>query len=971
MIKKIIKINNLVMIICFIFLYSSQLSISEDNQEDDLVIKSDEIDLDLFYFDIINSETAEKFSNLPAESIETIIDSIVFMFWIEYTKDPNKNNENAKIQLQKAKAIIEQVKDKEKFVKKQKLYVDLLETYIIDRNSKQTSDLANEIGDIKKYIKNESEIRKETIQSSYNRLLTNLITSLSEEGKFLEAQKYINKYDGEKDNHFYQAMQSHCRIEDDKEKSEQCYQENLLLEIKYNQSQIVLNTDNTLQNLVRHHNLFYNFYDLAVVYNFLEETQLQIEAYDNFYSQIENILSYDNKTYLTKNDKSFLKTLFSNKENKKRIADYLNFLIIQNSEFHYSDLAFEVEYDQEGKENEIVYGERKFGTFAVFKIKNVNPKSVFYNYMKEGDYILSINNHDLYDTHISDLAFYEVQDFIPILFKDGNNEVYIESDGEIKLIKFNLEKKTIEKTNLQNLYNNAFRASQIIIYSTASQSLNKFYERKLSQTDPLLIKKKQDLLYKEKILKKKLLEHAWVADHEIDGIGDEMKEIKKKIDQIDERIISSGGVNKLSNFQRIFDLGDVINLLNDDEVMVINFEIEDVYFQWIIRSDGFVKLNKILPDNRLDELFLLNVNHAIKNYRNSIDEKIRLINTVGPVLPADIIDHEQNLHSTIAASRGIYYSTIEQIEKYFADRNNIILLSYGSFSEIPFSSLFAKGNNHKISVNNIFKIDKGDFLNEKYNIYNIINLQSLEFRSRYARSSDLNYVGIANPKFQRNNLFSMLKDFDLSEVAKSIFRNSLIADRTIIENTLPLPETADEISSISKNFSQNNVQLLFQNDASEKNIKNMDLSKVDVINIATHTIPSIGTNEPGLMLALPKESTFEDDGVLTPAEISNLNLNAKLVVLSACNTASGTNQDTEVLSGLAQAFIYAGAENIIVSHWNVETNSTVELMTNFYQYWLESGIKPQIALSLAKQDMMKSKDYNHPFYWAGFSYYGL
>ena len=125
------------------------------------------------------------------------------------------------------------------------------------------------------------------------------------------------------------------------------------------------------------------------------------------------------------------------------------------------------------------------------------------------------------------------------------------------------------------------------------------------------------------------------------------------------------------------------------------------------------------------------------------------------------------------------------------------------------------------------------------------------------------------------------------------------------------------------------------------------------------------------MLALPKVSTFEDDGVLTPAEISNLDLNAKLVVLSACNTASGNNQDTEVLSGLAQAFIYAGAENIIVSHWNVETNSTVQLMTSFYQYWLEEGVKPQVALSLAKQDMMKSKNYNHPFYWAGFSFYGI
>ena len=105
-------------------------------------------------------------------------------------------------------------------------------------------------------------------------------------------------------------------------------------------------------------------------------------------------------------------------------------------------------------------------------------------------------------------------------------------------------------------------------------------------------------------------------------------------------------------------------------------------------------------------------------------------------------------------------------------------------------------------------------------------------------------------------------------------------------------------------------------------------SQVDIINIATHTIPSVGTNEPGLMLALPKVSTFEDDGVLTPVEISNLDLNAKLVVLSACNTASGTIKTLRFCQVLHK-LIYAGAENIIVSHWNVETNSTVQLMTSF------------------------------------------
>ena len=947
-----------------IFLLISSLSCS--------LLRADDIDLDQLYIDNINSEKIEEYASLPEETIENIIDSIVTMFWIEYIKDPSPNNENAKIQLQKAKVIIAQIENKDKFVKQQKIYIDLLETYVIDRDSKQATDLVNEIGDIKKYIINLSEIRRETIQDAYNRLVLNLIMSLSNDGEFLEAQKLINKFDGKKSNHFYRAMQSYCYNEEDIERGAQCYLENLLLEINYNQSQIILNTNEPERNLMRHHNLFYNFHALADVYNFLEEPQLQMDAYENFYSQIENILSYDNRTFLTKNDKSFLKELFSSKENKLRISDYLNFLIMQNSEFHYNDLAFEIEYDLEGKENEILYGERKFSTHPVFKINNVNPDSVFHNYMQEGDYILSVNNHDLYDTHLSDEAFFEQEDFIPILFKEGNNEVYIKSDDEIKLIKANLEKKKIAKTNLKNHYNNAFRASQIIINSTASQSLNKFYERKLSQTDPLLTKEKQDLLNQEKTLKKKLLEHAWVADHEIDGIGEEMEEISKKIDQIDEQIISSGGINILSNFQKIFDLKDVINLLNDDEVLVINFEIEYIFFQWIIRNDGFVKLNKILPDNRLDELYLLNVDHAIQNYRNSIDKKIRLINNIESELSSDIIDRKLNLHDTIAASRGIYYSTIEPIEQYFNDRDNIILLSYGSFLEVPFSSLFATGNNHKFSgAYNVFKIDKGNFLNEKFNIYNIINLQSLELRSTYAATSDLNYVGIANPKFQRNNLFSKFTDIDLNEIAKSIFRNSLIADRAIIENTLPLPETADEILSISKNFSQKNVQLLFQGNASEKNLKNMDLSQVDIINIATHTIPSVGTNEPGLMLALPKVSTFEDDGVLTPAEISNLDLNAKLVVLSACNTASGNNQDTEVLSGLAQAFIYAGAENIIVSHWNVETNSTVELMTSFYQYWLEEGVKPQVALSLAKQDMMKSKNYNHPFYWAGFSFYGI
>ena len=151
----------------------------------------------------------------------------------------------------------------------------------------------------------------------------------------------------------------------------------------------------------------------------------------------------------------------------------------------------------------------------------------------------------------------------------------------------------------------------------------------------------------------------------------------------------------------------------------------------------------------------------------------------------------------------------------------------------------------------------------------------------------------------------------------------------------------------------------------------MDLSQYDVISFATHSIPSYGDNEPGLVLSLPKKSSLNDDGVLTPGEIVNLDLNAKLIILSACNTANGKDNDSEILSGLAQAFLYAGAESIIVTHWPVETNSTVLLMTSFFDYWLKEKMDPAEALKHAKIDLRNIPEYNHPIYWAGFSYYGL
>jgi CHAT domain-containing protein len=62
-----------------------------------------------------------------------------------------------------------------------------------------------------------------------------------------------------------------------------------------------------------------------------------------------------------------------------------------------------------------------------------------------------------------------------------------------------------------------------------------------------------------------------------------------------------------------------------------------------------------------------------------------------------------------------------------------------------------------------------------------------------------------------------------------------------------------------------------------------------------------------------------------------LKLNADWVVLSACNTGASTKDGAEALSGLAQAFFYAGARALLVSHWNVDDIVTANVMTRTFE----------------------------------------
>ena len=164
-----------------------------------------------------------------------------------------------------------------------------------------------------------------------------------------------------------------------------------------------------------------------------------------------------------------------------------------------------------------------------------------------------------------------------------------------------------------------------------------------------------------------------------------------------------------------------------------------------------------------------------------------------------------------------------------------------------------------------------------------------------------------------------------------------------------------------------------RDDATERTVKATSLSEYRVISFATHGLLAgelQGLPEPGLVMTPPENSSTADDGVLLASEIAQLKLNADWVVLSACNTASGEDSGAEGLSGLAKAFFYAGARTLLVSHWPVSSEATVELITRLFR---EAAHAPDIsraeALRRAQLALLATEDrprLAHPAFWAPF-----
>jgi CHAT domain-containing protein len=180
-----------------------------------------------------------------------------------------------------------------------------------------------------------------------------------------------------------------------------------------------------------------------------------------------------------------------------------------------------------------------------------------------------------------------------------------------------------------------------------------------------------------------------------------------------------------------------------------------------------------------------------------------------------------------------------------------------------------------------------------------------------------------------------------------------------------LPATEGEVTEIARLFGSKSRKFIGK-EALEARAKEL-LTKARIVHFATH-----GTFDERAPMYSSVVLTRDDreDGFLQARELADMELNAEMVVLSACETALGESVRGEGVVGLSWALFVGGAQSTVTSRWQVADDSTRTLMVQFYQRLLRPGTDRAQAMRQAQLALYRDKRYAHPYHWAPFTLSG-
>ncbi len=373
---------------------------------------------------------------------------------------------------------------------------------------------------------------------------------------------------------------------------------------------------------------------------------------------------------------------------------------------------------------------------------------------------------------------------------------------------------------------------------------------------------------------------------------------------------------------KIYSVQEIQAALDDKDAMIEYFLDNDVIYTFFIsRNKMKIYEKKIdsslyhyvdaLPNNQtLDEI----LNHASVTYTNYIISSYQLYHLLLQPLESDIID------------------------------KNLIIIPDGILGYVSFESLLTdEVLSATIDYKNLPYLLRTNTIN--YGYTGTLYLNSLKAERSGETKEDL--LAFAPVYFYKESLAAVYPNFPY---------------RTRGENLIDLPATLQEVKDIKKIL---RGDIYLNASATVEKFKEI-AANYRILHIATHGIVD-NINPLKSRLVFSPVTEESDGGCLYYSDLFNLDLNADMAVLSACNTGYGQNSEGEGIIALSRGFMYSGVPSLVISLWSVEDESTALIMKNFYKY-LKEGLSKDEALRKSKLDYLSVSNHigSSPYYWSGF-----
>lgn len=268
----------------------------------------------------------------------------------------------------------------------------------------------------------------------------------------------------------------------------------------------------------------------------------------------------------------------------------------------------------------------------------------------------------------------------------------------------------------------------------------------------------------------------------------------------------------------------------------------------------------------------------------------------------------------------IYSLFREGIDIAIEKKNKLIVSPDDILYLLPFESLVYENQSDVNNYGDIKYLIRQVDIGYSYSLFDIINNSNNEI--------DYNYIGVA-PSFSGSNKLSY---------------------------------NESEVSSASKQFPGS--EILLNESATKENYLNQYSNK-NIHHFATHAIVDLNDFTKST-ISFQESDILAENNSISFSEISNLDFNVGLVLLSACKTGYGELVKGQGLISLAKAFSLAGCSAIMTTLWDLDDKSASIIVANFFENFSESN-QANVALSKAKVSFLGSDindAYKHPGYWA-------